>query len=116
MDLLRSFLGVKVTIIVSLTDFSSRTDTELLDKDLLQPIRDEFANVVCAIDQERQTGRGYYRDLCCKIHVQMPSGEKIEVADGGCVDWTSKLLSNAKERFVISGIGSKRVCEIAESL
>ncbi|MFN8418836.1 MAG: hypothetical protein U0528_06290 [Anaerolineae bacterium] len=31
-------------------------------------------------------------------------------ADGGAVDWTQKLLSNAKERCVIGGIGSERVC------
>jgi hypothetical protein len=69
--------------------------------------------VTCGFDDERQAGRGYYRDLCCKIHVQIPSGEKIELADGGSVDWTGKLLNNAKERLIISGIGSERVCEIA---
>jgi hypothetical protein len=30
--------------------------------------------------------------------------------DGGAVDWTQRLLSNAKERLVISGIGSERLC------
>jgi hypothetical protein len=34
----------------------------------------------------------------------------LELADGGAVDWTQKLLSDAKERLVISGIGSERVC------
>ena len=32
------------------------------------------------------------------------------LADGGVVDWTQRLLSNAKERLVTSGIGSERVC------
>jgi hypothetical protein len=30
--------------------------------------------------------------------------------DGGAMDWTQRLLSNAKERLVISGIGSERLC------
>jgi RimJ/RimL family protein N-acetyltransferase len=115
-EVLRKFLGSEVRIIVSLSDFAPGDDREALERGFLQPIRDEFTNVTCVIDNERQSGRGYYRDLCCKIHVRIKSGEKIEVADGGSVDWTSKLLSNAKERLVISGIGSERVCEIAELL
>jgi hypothetical protein len=34
----------------------------------------------------------------------------LELVDGGSVNWTQKLLSNAKERLVISGIGSERLC------
>jgi hypothetical protein len=50
--------------------------------------------------------------LCCKIHVENDSGELIEVADGGSVDWLQKLLSDSKERLIISGIGSERVCGV----
>jgi len=115
-EVMRKFLGSEMRIILALSDFAPRDDREGLETDLLQPIRKEFTNVICAIDNTRRAGRGYYRDLCCKIYVQINSGEKVAVADGGSVDWTSKLLSNAKERFVISGIGSERVCEIAEAL
>lgn len=115
-EILRQFLGSKVEIIVSVSDFAPVSDRERLENDLLEPICEEFTNVTCHIDNERQAGRGYYRDLCCKIHVQVASGEKVEVADGGSVDWTSKLLSDEKERIIVSGIGSERVCQIAEAL
>jgi hypothetical protein len=35
--------------------------------------------------------------------------QTLEVADGGAVDWTRKLLADAKERLFISGIGIDRV-------
>jgi hypothetical protein len=34
----------------------------------------------------------------------------LELVDGGSVNWTQQFLSNAKERLVISGIGSERLC------
>ena len=64
----------------------------------------------CAIDALRTGGRGYYFDLCFHIHATHPSGRRLELVDGGSVDWTQRLLSNAKERLVISGIGSERLC------
>lgn len=115
-EILRQFLGLQFGIVVSVSDFAPAGDRERLEKDLLEPIRKQFTNTDCVIDNERQAGRGYYGDLCCKIHVQGASGEKVEVADGGSVDWTSKLLSNEKELLVVSGIGSERVCQIAEAL
>ena len=39
-------------------------------------------------------------------------GRSLELADGGAVDWTQKLLSNAKERLVISGISDERLCSL----
>jgi hypothetical protein len=36
--------------------------------------------------------------------------KRLELVDGCSVDWTQKYLSNAKERLMISGIGSERLC------
>ena len=77
---------------------------------LLSGIRSEFPDVACQIDTQRSSARTYYRDLCFHIHVTAGPGRKLELVDGGCVDWTQKLLSNNKERLVISGIGSERLC------
>lgn len=32
------------------------------------------------------------------------------MADGGFTTWTADLLSNAKERLLISGLGIERLC------
>ena len=59
-------------------------------------------------DNERQSGRGYYRDLCFKLNVQV-QGRWQEVGDGGFTDWVARLTANKKERLLISGLGIDRL-------
>lgn len=40
-------------------------------------------------------------------------GEPQEVGDGGFVGWTRDLLSNGKERLLISGLGVDRLAALA---
>ena len=77
-------------------------------------VRAKFENIECVLDSERQAGRGYYQDVCFKIHARNREGQMLELGDGGSVSWTRKLLSNSKERMVSSGIGSERVCTVFE--
>jgi hypothetical protein len=105
---LRAFLGSNIPLHVSATNWTN--DQSLLDDQLLSPIRAEYANVDCALDDLRTGGRGYYLDLCFHIHATAPTGQRLELVDGGSVNWTRRLLSNAKERLIISGIGSERLC------
>jgi len=107
---LRIFLGPSVPLHVSATDLSSDARNTLLESQLLAPIRSEFESVECSVDEQRTGGRGYYLDLCFHIHATHPAGQRLELVDGGAVNWTRRLLSNDKERLVISGIGSERLC------
>jgi hypothetical protein len=107
---LRAFLGTEVPLQLSLTDFNARQRHSLLEDELLKPIGSEFEHLDCTFDDRRSSGKGYYHDLCFHIHATSPSSGRLELADGGVVDWTQRLLSNAKERLVISGIGSERLC------
>lgn len=63
-------------------------------------------------DRERQAGRGYYRDLCFKVHAHV-NGELIEIGDGGFTDWTARLTANAKERLLILGLATDRLAAFA---
>lgn len=107
---LRAFLGPYITLKLSVTDFSSKDNRKLLNDQLLSPIRSEFERVDCVFNDSRTSGQGYYMHLCFHIHATTPAGQQLELVDGGVVDWTQKYLGNAKERLVISGIGSERVC------
>jgi hypothetical protein len=107
---LRAFLGPKVPLHLSITDFDPNPHDELVKHQLLSPVQGEFEGVDCAFDQQRMKGRGYYLGLCFHIHATDSSGKRVELVDGGSVNWTQKLLSNAKERLIISGIGSERLC------
>jgi hypothetical protein len=63
-------------------------------------------------DRDRQTGRGYYRDLCFKVNARA-GGEQEELGDGGLTDWTQKLTTSSKERLLISGVGIDRLAQLA---
>jgi hypothetical protein len=107
---LRAFLGPGVPLHLSVTDLDSNTCVELETR-LFSPIRSEFEGVDCVLDEHRTSGRGYYLDLCFHIHATAASGRRWELVDGGSVNWTQQFLSNAKERLVISGIGSERLSQ-----
>ncbi len=61
-----------------------------------------------ATDPHRQSGRGYYRDLCYKINVQSAAVWQ-EIADGGFTCWAARLTASSKERLLISGLGIDRL-------
>lgn len=107
---LRAFLGLEIPLHVSVTDLSSNTWAERIEAQLLSAIRSEFEGVDCGFDETRTKGKRYYSDICFHIHVTDASGRRLELVDGGTVNWTQKFLSNQKERLIISGIGSERLC------
>ena len=63
------------------------------------------------VDPDRESGRGYYRDLCFKVIAQLETGE-IEIGDGGFTAWTGQLLGNRKERLLTSGLGLDRLVAV----
>ncbi|OXM62469.1 hypothetical protein [Amycolatopsis vastitatis] len=77
-----------------------------------------FADLLDAVDvpvrpfPEREGGRGgYYEGLCFKVYASF-GGELAEVGDGGFTPWTRKLLGNAKERLMTSGLGVDRLATL----
>jgi hypothetical protein len=107
---LRRYLGEAVTLRLALTDFNAADRQPILAEYLLEPLQAEFPDLDCGMDEQRTGGEGYYDDLCFHLYGADSAGNWLELADGGVVDWPQRVLSNAKERCVISGIGSERVC------
>jgi hypothetical protein len=68
-----------------------------------------FAVLAAELPYETVEGSsGYYTGLTYKVYVD----GGVEVADGGFVDWTRRLLGNNKERLLISGVGIDRVASV----
>jgi hypothetical protein len=65
-------------------------------------------NVDVRDDPDREGGRAYYDRLCFKVHA-LHRDEPFELADGGFVDWTQRLVPSRKERLLISGLGIERL-------
>jgi hypothetical protein len=112
---LRAFLGLDIPLRLAVTDFATNDRQSLLSARLFSPVQEEFTAIHCSFDEMRTSGRGYYAELCFHIYATTHCGDLIELVDGGVVNWTQKLLSNAKERCAISGIGSERLCMAFES-
>ncbi len=82
----------------------------VLQTDVLDILSSRYPGTAFGFDQDRQSGRGYYVDACFGIYVRNQSGTEYFLVDGGFTTWTRQLLSNRKERLLISGIGSERMC------
>ncbi len=80
----------------------------------LGPIVDELSRrwsggpVAVTAYPDRTRAQNYYTDLAIEVHV-IVGGERLEVGDGGMVDWTQRLVASEKERAMISGLGVERL-------
>jgi hypothetical protein len=112
---LRQFLGTKPALRVAISDFGSNVARPAVRSEIVEKLQSAHKKVRIGIDQDRKQGRGYYGQLCFKIFATPSKGREQELVDGGDVNWTQKLLNNAKERLIISGCGSERLCELFDA-
>ncbi len=106
--------GLKVParrIRVALTPLSGEHDDWLVEHQI-PDLQRNMPEVRFELDRERSSGGNYYEQVCFKIYATDDTGSEIELGDGGLVPWTQRLLSNRKERLLISGLGAERACEI----
>jgi hypothetical protein len=97
---------------VGITDLMEGTRQEALQRHVVEPLAEQFPSVRLMFDPSRSAGRNYYAGLCFAIYAQDPADAEYMIVDGGFTTWTQQLLSNRKERLLISGIGTERVCSV----
>jgi hypothetical protein len=99
----------------------SAIEVELTDLtgDTMEPVAVSVRDVVGGIPgatvldrPEREAGRAYYDRMCFKVYATA-GAERLEIADGGLVDWTQQLLQSRKERLMIRGLGVERIALLA---
>ncbi len=95
---------------VAVTDLTAGRQEEPLRSAVLDPLATAFPAVQVGFDPDRPDGRTYYTSACFHIFASDESGNEYQIADGGFTTWTQSLLSNAKERLLISGLGTERLC------
>lgn len=95
---------------VTLTDLEQGRREQVLDAQVLKPLMVNHPGVLCELDPDRQTGRGYYVGACFHVYATNVAGTEFELIDGGFTTWTQQVLSNSKERLLISGLGTERLC------
>jgi hypothetical protein len=68
------------------------------------------------VEREDEPGEnGYYLGVQFKLYIEW-AGQEWEIADGGFVDWTQKLVGNRKERMLISGFGLELLYKMRQGL
>jgi len=79
----------------------------VVEDKIISPLRIKYPNVRFCFDFTRKAGLGYYPHLCFHIFARSRTRTRIQVCDGGAVDWLTKLLGSPREAMVISGIGAE---------
>ena len=95
---------------VTLTDLEQGRQEQTLIEQVLRPLMANHSGVLCELDPDRETGRGYYVGACFHIYATNVAGTEFELIDGGFTTWTQQVLGNSKERLLISGLGTERLC------
>lgn len=121
-DALREHLGVHLRLLEQLPGLSAaRFDVAIADTahdarrlelawtQVCEPLQRAHPRAGFRLDHERQRAMKYYRGLCLSLDVIFADGQRSNLSDGGFTDWTQRLLSNAKERLLVSGIGMERL-------
>ncbi|PYE54050.1 hypothetical protein [Deinococcus yavapaiensis] len=108
---IRAVTSVDVPLRVVLSDFSARDRADAVRAEVIAPLSEAFEGVTFEVNAERQRGRGYYAGLAFEVYGRADD-EDVFLVDGGEVQWVARLLSNEKERTVISGLGSERLCSV----
>jgi hypothetical protein len=91
--------------VVELTDLTGADMAGVADL-----VRDALPGVTVDDRPDREAGRAYYDRMCFKVYAS--GDERFEIADGGLVDWTQRLVQSRKERLMISGLGVERLAMV----
>ena len=97
---------------VAITDLTAGRQEGALRSAVMDPLAADFPAIQLGFDPDRPDGRTYYTGACFHIFALDALGQEYQVGDGGFTTWTQRLLSNAKERLLICGLGTERLCQI----
>ncbi len=99
---------------VTLRKRGGYTDNDGFFERMTELVQSELPEVPLSFDLEHENNN-YYKGVNFKLYVEKDN-EKIEIGDGGFVDWIAKMVSNKKMRCLISGIGIDRMLLLSEEV
>jgi hypothetical protein len=84
----------------------------VLKAEVLEVLSHRYSEVEFMFNREHENGAGYYSGVRFQMYARDQAGTDYFLVDGGFTDWTQQLLSNRKERLLISGLGSERFISV----
>ena len=100
--------GFRLEVVQTSITVFDETHYQVLKAKVLDKLSLSYSNVEFMLNQEQESGQGYYSGVRFQIYARDKAGTDYFIVDGGFTDWTQQLLSNRKERLLISGMGSER--------
>jgi hypothetical protein len=85
---------------------------QVLKAEVVDMLSRSYSNVEFMFNQGQESGQSYYSAVRFQMYASDQAGTDYFLVDGGFTDWTQQLLSNRKERLLISGMGSERFVSI----
>ncbi len=80
-------------------------EVDVLWESAIKVLSDRYPSVEFVFHLDRSAGVNYYNGPCFKIRAQNNEGKIFPLADGGRVDWATKLTGSKKRRMFSTGIG-----------
>lgn len=77
------------------------------------PLRELHPAVDVSFDLARLEGLNYYVGPTLRVFVQVAGGPELSVGDGGALTWLATLLSDRRERWVTSAVGTELLVKLA---
>jgi hypothetical protein len=100
--------GFRLEVVRTSITVFDQTRYQVLKAEVLDTLSRSYSDVEFLFNQEQVSGQGYYLGVRFKMYASDKAGTDYFLVDGGFTDWTQQLLSNHKERLLISGMGSER--------
>ncbi|GGG70002.1 hypothetical protein [Paenibacillus radicis (ex Gao et al. 2016)] len=104
-ELIREHYNAKLSIVMRKR--GGYTDGGGFFTRMTEVVQTMFPDTPLTFDYENEDNK-YYQGINFKIYMEHEH-EKIEIGDGGFVDWMNQMLGSKKERCLISGIGLDRL-------
>ncbi len=111
-EAIKAYIGEEISLSVTILNLSSDSKNNQLLTNFVKELKDQFQETEIRYENRITEEKDYYQNIRFKIHCKLEKKIELELVDGGSTDWTQKLLNNAKERLIISGLGSERLCEL----
>jgi len=83
-----------------------------LSAEVAEPLRSAHPRVEVVYDAARLQGLGYYAGPFVQIVFIRDDGAAIPLGDGGALPWLGAMLSNRRERWVVTGVGSELIIKL----
>jgi hypothetical protein len=85
-----------------------------LATEVAEPLRATHPHVEVVHDAARLQGLGYYAGPFVQLVFLRDDGAQIALGDGGALPWLGAMLSNRRERWIVTGMASEMLVKLYE--